>query len=303
MKTSLLMAVVLSLILASGCSWMPFFGKDKDSGEDEFDPDATEQYVYRAIQRDLKAGNYERAIEGLQRLEAQFPFGRYAEQAQLEIIYANFMGFDFDGARNAADRFIRLHPQNPNVDYAYYVKGVSSFNKSRGLLDRLFSTDISKRDMTSAQEAYADFSQLIAQYPASAYAPDSRKRMIYLRDLLAQAEVNIASFYMKRGAYVAAANRVRFVIENYPRAEAVPDALAIMVEASYRLGQEDAANDALRVLSVNFPAYPAFDKDGNLVLSSQILNRDRSWTNMVTLGLIDRPDVPPPIKLRQPETL
>ena len=182
------------------------------------------------------------------------------------------------------------------------MKGLYSFNKTSRLLDRLFRNDLSKRDLTSAQQANADFSQLISLFPASAYAPDARKRMIYLRDLLAASELNIANFYMQRRAYVAAANRVRFVIENYPRAKAAPNALAIMVEASYRLGQEDAANDALEVLSVNFPDYPDFDEDGNLVLSSQIRNRDRSWTNLVTLGLIDRPDVPPPIKLQQPAT-
>jgi outer membrane protein assembly factor BamD len=160
------------------------------------------------------------------------------------------------------------------------------------------STDMSKRDMTSSREAYDDFAALLARFPDSPYAPDARQRMLYLRNLLAAAELNVANFYMERGALVAAANRARFIIENYSKSNVVPDALAVLVEANHKLGMDDAANDALRVLAVNFPQYEAFDKEGNLVLNEQILNRDRSWTNMVTLGLLDRPDVPPPIKLR-----
>jgi outer membrane protein assembly factor BamD len=292
-------ALVLAAVLLSGCSLIPFWG-DKDENDDvDADINATEQLLYRNVQRSLRAGNYQQAVEALGRLEARFPFGRYAEQAQLELIYAHYMGFDPDAARGAADRFIRLHPQHPNVDYAYYLKGLAAYNRNRSIMDRLFATDLSKRDMTSAREAYADFALLLSRFPDSAYAPDARQRMLYLRNLLARAELNVASFYMERGAHVAAANRARFIIENYSKADAVPDALAVLVEANYKLGLEDAANDALAVLAHNFPDYPAFDAEGNLVLTEQIRNRDRSWTNMMTLGLLDRPDVPPPIKLKQ----
>jgi outer membrane protein assembly factor BamD len=290
--------LILSLMLGSACSW--FGGGDEERDPDE-DMNATEQLMYRNVQRSLNAGNYQQAIENLERLEARFPFGRYAEQAQLELIYAHYMGFNPDAARSSADRFIRLHPQSANVDYAYYLKGLASYNKNRGMLDRLFTTDVSKRDMTPAREAYADFAELLTYFPDSPYAPDARKRMLYLRNMLAGHELHVANFYMERSAYVAAANRARYIVENYSKAEAVPDALAVLVEANYKLGLEDAANDALQVLAVNFPNYPAFDQDGDLVLAEQILNRDRSWTNMMTLGLLDRPDVPPPIKLqRQP---
>ena len=153
--------------------------------------------------------------------------------------------------------------------------------------------------MTSARDAYADFAKLLSRFPASPYAPDARKRMLYLRNLLARHELNIANFYMERGAHVAAANRARFIVENYSKADVVPEALAVLVEANYRLGLEDAADDALQVLAVNFPGYNAFDDQGNLVLTEQVQNRDRSWTNMVSLGLLDRPHVPPPIKLKQ----
>jgi len=294
----LLLMVLLVAVGLAGCSWMPFIGKKKDK---EPDMDTTEQVLYRNTQRSLRAGNYDQAIKGLQLLEARFPFGRYAEQAQLEIIYAQYMSYDHDTARLSADRFIRLHPQHPNIDYAYYLKGLAAYNKNRGLLDRLVSTDLSKRDMTSARESYADFAQLLARYPESQYAPDATQRMIYLRNLLADSEINIADYYMRRGAYLAASNRARYVVENYSKSQAVADALAIIVEANWQLGLPDAANDALRVLAINYPQYPAFDENGDLVLAKRIRNRDRSWTNLVTLGLLDRPDVPPPIKLKHPE--
>lgn len=290
----LLILPLLTVGLGGGCSW--FGGKDRDARDDL---SANEQLLYRNVQRSLRSGNYQQAIELLQALEAQFPFGRYAEQAQLELIYAHYMSFDAEAARSSADRFIRLHPQNPNVDYAFYLKGLASYHKNRGVLDRIFSTDISKREMSAAREAYADFAELLSSFPDSPYAPDARKRMIYLRNLMAAHEMHIANFYMERGAYVAAANRARFVVENYSKADSVPDALAILVEANHKLGLDEAANDALQVLAMNFPQYDAFDEDGNLVLAEQILNRDRSWTNMVTLGLIDRPEVPPPIKLER----
>lgn len=302
LRTRVVASLVLAglLLTSAGCSWMPFIGKDKKRKNYE-DIDTTEQVLYNRTQRALRAGNYSSAIEGLQQLEAQFPFGRYAEQAQLEIIYAQYMSFDHDTARLSADRFIRLHPQHANIDYAYYLKGLSAYNKNRSLLDRLFSTDLSERDMTAAHQAYADFGALLARYPDSQYAPDATKRMVYLRNLLAESELNIADFYMRRGAYVAASNRARFVVENYSKSPAVADALAIMIEANHKLDMTDAANDALRVLAINFPNYPAFNENGEFVMDEQIRNRDRSWTNLVSFGLLDRPEVPPPIKIEHPE--
>ena len=296
-----LLALSLMLLTAS-CSMIPFIGKDKDKKDfEQEDLNATEQLLYRNSQRSLRAGNYASAIEALQRLEARFPFGRYAEQAQLEIIYAHFMAASYEAARSAADRFIRLHPGHPHVDYAYYLKGLSAYSQNRSLMDRIYASDPAKRDMTAARDAYADFATLLARFPSSRYVPDARARMLYLRDLLARSELNIADYYMKRRAYAAAANRARYVVESYSKSGVVADALALIIEANYRLGLEEAANDALRVLALNFPDYPAFDENGDLVLTDQIRNRDRSWTNMITFGLLDRPRVPPPIKLQQPE--
>ncbi len=292
---------VLVLLTTSACSAIPFFGKDKKKDFEQEDLNTTEQILYRNAQRSLRSGNYSVAIESLQRLEARFPFGRYAEQAQLEIIYAHYMAAAYESARTAADRFIRLHPSNPHIDYAYYLKGLSAYSKNKGLMDRIFASDPAKRDVTSARDAYADFATLLARYPSSQYVPDSRQRMLYLRDLIASAELYVADYYMRRRAYAAASNRARYVVETYSRSEVAADALAVMIEANYRLGLEDAANDALRVLSMNFPDYHAFDKNGALVLKDQIRNRDRSWTNLITFGLLDRPKVPPPIMIDQPE--
>ena len=280
-----------AVLLLSGC-WP--WGHNKE----EEDSKTSEQALYRSAQSSLRSGNYRDAIQKLQKLEARFPFGRYAEQAQLELIYANYMDYEPEAARSAADRFIRLHPQHPNVDYAYYIKGLAEFNKDRGLLDRFTFTDISRRDPTSLRQSFADFSDFLERHPDSEYAADARQRMIYLVDVLAKYEINVARFYMRRGAYVAAANRARNVVEHYSQSQSVPDALAIQIEANWRLGLPQAATDSLRVLAANDPQYPAFDSQGRFVFQQQTFDRNRSWINMMTFGLLDRPNVPPPIAIQ-----
>ena len=284
------------LATLAGCSLWPWSHTKDNSEEGE----TSEQMLYRSAQSSLRSGNYRDAIIKLQKLEARFPFGRYAEQAQLELIYANFMSYQPEATRSAADRFIRLHPQHPNIDYAYYIKGLAEFNKDRGLLDRFASSDISKRDPTSARQSFADFSEFLERHPDSEYAADARQRMIYLVDLLARYEINVAKFYMRRGAFVAAANRARNVVEHYSQSRSVDEALAIRVEANWRLGLPEAANNSLRILAINDPRYPAFDNQGNFVFRQQAFDRDRSWLNMMSFGLVDRPDVPPPISLTTP---
>ena len=274
---------------------MPFIGNDEEEDfEDE--EETSEQLLYRRAQSGLRAGNYTQGITRLQRLEARFPFGRYAEQAQLELIYAQHMARDLDAAKSAAERFIRLHPQHPNVDYAYYMRGLTALARDRAAGARFMSADIARRDVSHLKQAFSDFNELLANFPASEYAQDARQRMIFLRNALAAAEVNIATYYVGRGANVAAANRARHVIENYAQTPAVADALAVLVEANWKLGLSEAANDALKVLALNFPDYPGFDDEGQLVLKNVIENRQRSWLNMVSFGLFDRPEVPPPLK-------
>ncbi len=289
-------ALALFAILASGCASLPFFGQSEDHAARE----STEQQLYELAQSNLRSSNYSQAIERLQLLESRFPFGRYAEQAQLEIIYAYYMSFQPEAARSAADRFIRLHPEHANVDYAYYVSGLAAFNRDIGFLDRLFNLDASKRDVSAAREAFVDFSQLVTRFPDSPYAPDARQRMIFLRNLLASAEINVAEFYLRRQAYIAAANRARYVVENYPQTPVVGDALAMMIECYQRLEMHEAANDTLRVLALNFPDHPSLRPDGTFEVVDPIRNADRSWINMVTFGLLDRPQAPPPIRVVHP---
>jgi outer membrane protein assembly factor BamD len=299
-----LLACVLlgSLLGLGGCSWIPFIGGgDEEDMQLDEEIETTEQKLYREAQRWLRSGNYQQAIAALERLEARFPFGRYAEQAQLEMIYARYMSTDLEGSRTAADRFIRLHPNHSNIDYAFYIKGLASFSANQGLLDRLVKVDEAKRDMTPLRDAYADFAQLLARYPNSAYVPDTRQRMIHLRNVLARHELSVADYYMRRGAYIAAANRARFILENFPNAESTAEALIVMAECNHKLGLVDEANNAMRVLAINYPAHESLDENGNLVLAKRIRNRDRSWTNIMTLGLFDRPDVPPPLTIKHPE--
>ncbi len=262
------------------------------SSNDEKGPKyATEKEFYDAAQRQLKSSQWDLAIENLQALEANYPFGTYAEQAQLELIYAYYRNFEPEAASAAADRFIRLHPQHRNVDYAYYMKGLASFTEGNGMFERFLPTDLTQRDPGAARQSFAHFSQLLARFPNSQYAPDARKRMIYLRNLLARYEIHAANYYMKRGAFIAAANRGRYVVENFQQTPAVPDALAVMVQCYHVLGLDDLGQQALATLKLNYPEHPAL-VDGEF--NYQHTNRlgDRSWVSYLTFGLFDKKDPP-----------
>lgn len=296
-RTPLQRGVLAVALIATVAGCARFGGRDDE--DDYGSPDATQQVLYEEAQRSLGSGNYGDSIVRLQRLDARFPFGRFAEQAQLELIFAHHMVGEHDSAQAAAERFIRLHPQHPKVDYAYYMRGLSSLARDRGIFRRFLGTDISRRDITNIKQAFAQFNELVTNFPGSAYAKDARQRMIYIRNVLAAHELNVASYYLGRGAYVAAANRARYVIENFSQTTAAPDALALLIEANWQLGLDDAAHDALEVLALNFPAYHAFDQQGQLVLRKIIDNRERSWLNMVTFGLLGRPQAPPPLTIRQ----
>ena len=290
-------AAAALMLALTGCSWMPFVGGDKDEVDIET-IETTEQKVYQQAQRSLRTSNFTSAIQQLELLEARFPFGDFAEQAQLELIYARYMSYDLEGARSGADRFIRLHPNHENVDYAFYLKGLAAYRPGTNLLEGLIPGDRAKRDMLPVRESYTEFATLLSRYPNSQFAPDAKQRMVYLRDLLARSELAVADYYLRRGALVAAANRARFVLDNYPESSARADALATLVECNTKLGLEEEADNALRVLALNHADYPAFDESGQFVLADRIQNRDRSWVNLLTLGLLDRPDAPPPITIR-----
>jgi len=266
--------LLLILALISGCA---------SDGEDS--EEASELALYASAQSGMAAGNYKDAVTRLQALEARFPFGRYAEQAQLEIISAYYKSNQAEAARAAADRFIRLHSNHPNVDYAYYLRGLASFEEDENFLAQIFPLDPSKRDPGAARESFEDFSLLIRRFPSSEYAPDAQRRMRYLKNLLAESELHAARYYIYRGAYMAAANRGRYVVENYQGTIAVPDALAIMVE-SYRLLEQTAlADNALEVLRSNYPQHATLDAEGRFNPNRSVKKAEKSWLNVFTLGL------------------
>jgi len=235
-----------ALLLAAALGGCGIFGKEIDETEGW---SASKLYAEAASEMD--SGAYTRAIELYEKLEARYPFGRYAMQAQLDVAYANYKADEPEAAIAAADRFIKLYPQNPYVDYAYYLKGIVNYNRSVGFLDKYIPTDPSQRDPGAALDAFADFSELVKAFPDSKYAADARQRMLYLRNNLAKHEVNVARYYMKRGAYVAAANRCNYVIERFQRTPAVEDALVVLVDAYRAVGDEKLAADTERVLEVN----------------------------------------------------
>ena len=295
----LLVVVSAFAVASAGCAWMPGFGDDEDE-EAKLEAETSEQALYRRAQSGLRANNFAQSITHLERLEARFPFGRYAEQAQLELIYAQYMSRDLDAAQIAAERFIRLHPQHPNVDYAYYMQGLTALARDRGATSRFMKTDLAERDVSNIRQGFAHFNELITRFPASEYAKDAQQRMVHLRNVLASAEVHIATYYLGRAAYVAAANRARHVVENYSQTPAVLDALAVLVEANWKLGLNEAAEDALEVLTMNSPDYQGFDKEGKLMPRNVAESRQRSWLNMATLGLMDRPEPPLPLEVPRP---
>lgn len=234
---------LLALLLLSACSLLPE-EKDETLGW-------SAQKFYSEASFAMSDHDYETAIKYFQGLEARYPFGRYAMQAQLDVAYAHYKASNHEEAIAAADRFIRLHPRNPHVDYAYYLKGIVNFNRNLSFITRFIPTDTSQRDPGSSLDSFNDFAELVRRFPESQYAEDARKRMYYLRNNLASHEVHVARYYMRRGAYLAAAKRCVTVVEKYQRTPAVKDALEIMISAYDKLGMSDLARDAERVLAIN----------------------------------------------------
>ena len=279
-------ALLLSLLLfISGCSW---FGGD----DEELIADSGEQQMYREAQRHLKNENFSLAVRSLQGLESRYPFGQYAEQAQLELIYAHYSAYEFAAANEAADRFIRLHPRHPSVDYAYYMKGLAAYDIEPGFFSRFIPSDDTKRDVSHIQTAFAEFAQLLARFPDSAYAPDARQRMVHMRNMLARNEIHVANYYFRRGAYMAALNRGKYVVEHMQQTPSVADGLAIMGQAYLLLGLDDLAEDSIAVLCENYPDHPNLTSGCEFDSVYTMDGLQRSWINQATLGLFDPPKPP-----------
>jgi len=235
----------LALAVSAGCGLLPEI-QDQTEGW-------SANQLYTTGKEALTEGNYPDAIRYYEILQARYPFGRYAQQAALETAYAYYQYDEPDDAISTLDRFIRTYPRHPFVDYAYYLKGLVNFYRTTSFLDRIIPSDPTRTDSAAARQAFQDFDELVRRFPESRYAEDARQRMIYLHNNLAAFEVNVADYYMRRGAFVAAAGRARYVVETFGRAPAVEDALAIMAEAYIELGLVDLAQDATRVLATNVP--------------------------------------------------
>lgn len=266
------------------------------SNKEVIDENLSEAELYQQAQADLDNSSYTSAVNKLKALESRYPFGRYADQAQLELIYANYKNSEPEAAKSAAERFIRLHPQHPNVDYAYYLKGLTSFDQDRGLLARFLPLDMTKRDPGAARDSYNEFAQLTSRFPNSRYSPDAKQRMIYLRNLLASYEIHVADYYLSRQAYVAAANRGRYVVENFQETPSVGDGLAIMVESYQKMHLDDLAATSLETLKLNYPDHPSL-VDGQFQ-PKQTESDGRGWLSKATLGLIETDTPLPPGETR-----
>ena len=275
-KTFSVLSIFIFLLILSSCS----------SNEEMPDERLVEKELYDQAQSRLKNGSFSTAIMSLEALEARFPFGRYAEQAQAELIYAYYMNSQFEASQSAAERFINLHPRHSHTGYAFYMKGLAAFTDDSGLFSRYFQSDLAKREVIMAQTSFDELSDFISRYPNSKYVPHAKQRMIYLRNLLAEHEIYVADFYMKRGAYLAAIGRAKYVIEHLPNTPQTPYALSVLVEAYEMLEYDELRKTSLNILEAN---YPDFDYRSNESV------KKRSWTNILTMGLVGKEDVKSPV--------
>lgn len=244
---------LVSLALAA-CLALSLGGCRKDDLDLETGKSAEE--LYSEAKTKLDKGNWQGAVNGYRVLQTRYPFGRYAEQAQLEMAYAQYKAGVPEQALATIDRFIRMYPTHPNVDYAYYIRGVTNYEQQVGFLERMMPSRVRDRDQSSALEAFQDFDELTRRFPDSRYAPDARQRMVYLRNHLSYYEIDVANYYLRRRAYVAAAGRARYLLETYPGTPVAPDALVVMHKAYTELDMPELADSALVVLKYNAPDHP-----------------------------------------------
>ncbi len=236
----LVLLLMVAMLGISGCA--------RDTRDEERGPEE----LYEEAHRSLQAQNYSRAIDQYRRLTTLYPFGRHAEQAQLDMAYAQYRANEPERAIGTLDRFIRTYPTHPNVDYAWYLKGLVHYEETMSFMRRLFPGQVVDRDQSSAREAFRDFQELIRRHPQSRYVADARQRMVFLRNVMAEHEIVVGEYYFRRGAYIAAINRAKYVIETYPQAPANINALDLMARAYTRLDLPELASDTREVIRHNY---------------------------------------------------
>ncbi len=240
--------VLSSFLLSAGCALFP----DKDDVPGNW----SASRLYDEATNAYSKKNYDLAIEYYQELEKRFPFGPFAQRAQLDIGYAYLDNEEPEAALSAADRFIRLNPRHEKVDRAYYLRGLATFDDRSGKFGPIRFFNPATRDPRTLQESFQYFSEMVSKFPDSQYSPDARQRLIYLRNTLAEHEIHVARFYVKRGAYIAAINRAKHIVENMPETPATAEALSILVRTYKFLGMHYLSNDSMRVLQLNYPDHP-----------------------------------------------
>ena len=248
-----LILVIFAAALLGACGTM-------DQGPDETAGWPASK-LYTEAKEAMSDGAWDKAAKLLEKLESRFPYGRFAQQAQLELGYVYWKSNEPGSALAACDRFIKLHPNHPAVDYVYYLKGLINFNEDLGFAGYISTQDPTERDPKAARESFDAFRELVTRFPNSKYAADATKRLQYLVNAMAMQEVHVARYYMKRGAYIAATNRAQHAIKTYPEAPAIEEAMYIMVAAYDKLAMNDLRDDADRVMRKNFPN-SRFYKDG-----------------------------------------
>jgi len=260
MRSLASLLAILSLAFFAGCGLLP----------EQIDETAawSANKLYAEAKTAMSDGAYDKAIKYFEKLEARYPYGRYAQQSQLEVAYAYYKQEEKVSAIAACDRFIRLHPNHPNVDYAFYLKGLVNFNEDLGMLGHVSMQDLTERDPKAAAESFEAFKALVNKFPESKYAKDAALRMAYLVNALAAHEVHVAHYYMRRGAYVAAVNRAQTAVKTYPDAPANEEALFVMIKAYDALSMADLRDDTERVMKKNFPNSDYYKRG---------LNRTEPW--------------------------
>lgn len=274
--------LALSLGVASafvGCSSNPSKKEVVDKG-----PQSSEQVYFQKAQKSLERNQYTDAVKSLEALDTYYPTGQYTQQAQLELLYAKFKQKDYEGTIALAERFIRLNPQHPNVDYAYYVRGVANMEMNYDSLIRYTSLQQSHRDVSYIKVAYQNFVDLIRRFPSSQYSVDAAQRMKYIGQELAESEMNAARFNIQRKAWLAAAERAQWVVEHYPQTPQTPEALATLAYSYQKLGDKATSQQYVDILKLNYPNLVKSNGEVNL----RAARKDSSWVNRATLGLLGR---------------
>ena len=249
-RPALALALV-AIVASSGCARVKGMFKDEDKNEG-----LPVSQLYDKAHGHMENGRWSSASETWGRLIAQYPYGPYTEQALMEQAYAEYKAGKHDDAVSTIDRYIRTYPTHKIIAYLYYLRGLSNMSRNTVFLSKAFKLDMSNRDLQAPQQAYNDFNTVATRYPNSAYAADARQRMIFLRNEFARFELNTGLYYLRRGAWVSAADRATYLLETYPQSEYQNDAVALLGEAYTRLGNTVLAADARRVLEQNDPQHP-----------------------------------------------